>query len=69
KPTQAGTSYSAVLDNRVNRNSVGIVDSDAESITVSIQPKQVPRGWYTLELTATNPNGNVQVLSYPFTVE
>jgi len=69
KTAQAGTTYSAVLDNRVNRNSVDIVDSDAESITVSIAPKQVPRGWYTLELTATSPNGNVQVLSYPFTVE
>lgn len=69
KPAQAGTSYIAELDDRVNRNTVAIVASKPDSITVSIPRKQLPRGWYTLEVTVTNPNGNVQNLSYPFTVE
>src|SRR5689334_439514 len=70
KPAPAGTSYKAVLDDRINRKDVDIVASDAESITVSISPKQVPRGWYTLDLLATTPNGNPPpTLSYSFTVE
>jgi len=69
KPAPANTRYTALLDDRVNTNNVDIVASDPESVTVSIPRKQLPSGWYTLELTATSPNGNVQVLSYPFTVE
>lgn len=69
KPAPANTRYTALLDDRVNTNNVDIVASDAESVTVSIPRKQLPSGWYTLELTATTANGNVQQLSYPFNVE
>jgi len=69
KPAPANTRYTAVLDDRVNTKNVEIVAFESESVTVSIPRKELPRGWYTLELTATNPSGNVQQLSYPFDVE
>jgi len=69
KPAPAGTTYNAVLDDRVNTNKIEVVATDPQSVTVLIPRKQLPRGWYTLELTATSATGNVQQLSYPFNVE
>jgi hypothetical protein len=69
KNAPANTRYTALLDDRVNTNNVEIVASDADSVTITIPRKQLPKGWYTLQLTATTPNGNVQQLSYPFNIE
>lgn len=68
KPAPANTRYTALLDDRVNTQNVEVVGSDTESVTVTIPRKQIPPGWYTLELTATT-NGNAQQLSYPFIVK
>jgi hypothetical protein len=69
KPAPAGTRYTAELDDRVNTSAVAVVGSDAQSVTVLIPRKQLPRNWYSVELITTPPSGNVQRLSYPFTVE
>ena len=69
KPAPAGMRYTAELDDRVNTSSVAVAASDAESVTVLIPRKQIPRGSYAVELTTTSPSGNVQQLSYAFDVE
>ena len=69
KPAPTGTTYKAELADQVNTNTVTVESSTPDSVTVSIPRRQLARAWYMLELTATTPNGNVQTLSYSFTVE
>ena len=69
KPAPAGTTYEAVLADQVHTTKVTIESTEPDSVIVSIPRKQLPRAWYMLQLTATTANGNVQTLSYSFTVE
>lgn len=69
KPAPTGTTYKALLDDRVNTNTVDVVASKPDTITVSIPRKQLLRGSYAVQLTVTHPNGNVQEFSYPFDLE
>ncbi len=69
KPATPGTRYKAQVDDRVNTTDVEITESDAESITVVVPAKLVPRGEYSLRLNITNPDGTQQQLSYLFNVE
>ena len=69
KPAVSGTRYQAVLDDRVNKKAIDVVDSDSESATVVIPADLIPNGQYAVKLSITNPDGSEQEPSYRFNIE
>ena len=69
KPATAGTRYNAEVDDRLKTKPVEVTASDAQSVTVMIPTKLIPRGEYSLQLTTTTPDGTQQELAYLFNVE
>ena len=69
KIAASGTRYQAELDDRFNRKPIEIVQSDPDSVTVSIPATMIPRGQYAVKLLIVAPDGNEQERSYRFTVE
>ena len=68
KPAVPGTRYTAVLDDRTNKKSIDIAESDAESVTVVIPADLVPNHQYAVKLSITNPDGSEQDQSYRFVI-
>lgn len=69
KPATPGTRYKAEVDDRLKTKPVDIIASDAQSVTVMIPTELIPRGEYSLQLTATTPEGTQQELAYLFNVD
>jgi hypothetical protein len=69
KPAAPGTRYKAEVDDRVKTKPVDIVDSDPQSVTVTIPTQLIPHGEYSIQLTVSPPDGSTQELSYLFNVD
>ncbi|HJT67127.1 MAG TPA: hypothetical protein VJ749_11770 [Pyrinomonadaceae bacterium] len=69
KPAVAGTRYQAVLDDRINKKPLDVVESDSESATVVIPADLIPNRPYAVKLTITNPDGTEREPSYRFLIE
>lgn len=66
----SGTRFEAILDNRIDRKPVNVVEENQDIVTVSIPASELPRGEYALELTAIRIDGVKEEIpgSYRFSV-
>lgn len=70
KQFPSGTRFEAVLDNRIDRKPVNVVEENQDVVTVSIPAGELPKGEYALELTAIRIDGVKEEIpgSYRFSV-
>lgn len=70
KALPSATRFEAVLDNRIDRKPVDVVEQHPDVVTVSIPARELPKGEYALELTAINSDGNKEEIpgNYRFSV-